>query len=168
MSYFHPQRMPVLPARRRRAARLQLEQVVAQSAKSGRRMNPAIIAAALAVVVLSTGAAGVVAYGAITNRTQARCFTVDSVTSPDYTTIAQASNHMTTAVVNDAIGTCRALFRTGVLKRGRAVGRPPRKHGHYRPPPLVACVWPGGTAAIFPGHRGTCAKLGLSAAARGG
>jgi hypothetical protein len=170
LSYFHPQRMPVLPARRRRAARLQLEQVVAQSANSGRRMSPVIIAAAAAVVVLSTGAAaaGVVAYQAITDRTQARCFTVDSVTSPDFTMIAQASKPLTKAVVDDARGTCRALFTAGVLKVGRPVGRPPGKRGHHRPPQLVACVWPGGTAAIFPGQRGTCAKLGLPAAAGDG
>jgi hypothetical protein len=170
MSYFHPQRMPVLPARRRRAARLQLEQVVAQSAKSGRRMKPAIIAAATAVVVLSTGAAaaGVVSDHAITDRTQARCFTVDSATSPDFTMIAQASRPLTRAVVNDALTTCRALFATGVLKTGRHAALLPGKRGHDRPPHLVACVWPGGTAAIFPGHRGTCAKLGLPAAARGG
>jgi len=170
MSYFHPQRMPVLPARRRRAARLQLEQVVAQSAKSGRRMKPAIIAAATAAVVLSTGAAGagVVSSHAITDRTQARCFTVDSATSPDFTMITQASRPLTQALVSDALSTCRALFSTGVLNRGRPVGLPPGKGDHHRPPHLVACVWPGGTAAIFPGHRGTCAKLGLPAAARGG
>jgi hypothetical protein len=133
-------------------------------------MNPAIIAAAMAVVVLSTGAAaaGVFAYHAITDRTQARCFTVASVTSPDFTMIAQAGKPLTQAVVDDALGTCRALFRAGMLKSGRPVGRPPTRPGHHRPPNLVACVWPGGTAAIFPGHRGTCAKLGLPAAARGG
>ena len=28
-------------------------------------------------------------------------------------------------------------------------------------PPLVACVMPDGTAAVFPGTRATCATLGL-------
>lgn len=170
MSYFHPQRMPVLPASRRAAARQQLEQVVAQSARSRARRHPAVIAVAATIVMLSTGAAaaGVVAYQAITDKAQARCFTVASVTSPDFTMITQASQPLTAAVVHDALGTCRALFATGVLKRGHPVGRPPTKRGHHRPPHLVACVWPGGTAAIFPGHRGTCAKLGLPAAAGGG
>jgi hypothetical protein len=170
MSYFHPQRMPVLPARRRRAARLQLEQFVAQSAEPSRRMKPAIIAAATAAVVLSTGAAaaGVVADHTITNKTHARCFTVDSATSPDFTMIAQASRPLTKAVINDALTTCRALFAAGELKSGSPVRRPPTERGLHRAPQLVVCVWPGGTAAIFPGHPGTCAKLGLPAAARGG
>jgi hypothetical protein len=170
MSYFHPQRMPVLPASRRAAARQQLEQIVAQSAKSRVRRHPTVIAVAATIVVLSTGAAaaGVVAYHAITDRTQARCFTVDSITSPDFTMIAQAGKPLTKAVVDDALGTCRALFATGVLKSAHPVGPPPIKRGHHRPPHLVACAWPDGTAAIFPGHRGTCAKLGLPAAAGGG
>jgi len=131
-------------------------------------VKPAIVAAAAAIVVVSTGAAGVVAYHAITDRTQARCFTVDSVTSPDFTMIAQASTPLTRTAVDNALHTCRALFTKGVLTTGRPVGRLPSNGGHYRAPRLVACVWPGGTAAIFPGYRGTCAKLGLPAAARGG
>ena len=99
MSYFHPDRMPVLPARRRKAARQQLEQVVAQAAKSRARRHPVVIAAAIAIVVLSTGAAaaGVVAYEAVTHHAQARCFTVDDVTSNDFTLIAQASKPLTGA-----------------------------------------------------------------------
>ncbi|HUZ56540.1 MAG TPA: hypothetical protein VMU94_28945 [Streptosporangiaceae bacterium] len=167
MSYFHPQRMPVLPARRRRAARQQLEQVVARSARSRARRHPAVIVAATAIVVLSsTGAAGVVAYEAVANRIQARCFTVDDVTSHDFTLIAQASKPLTDAVVRNARGTCEALFRIGVLRKGHPPGRLARRPGHHRVPRLVVCVWPDQTAAVFPGGQGTCAKLGLPAAAR--
>jgi len=167
MSYFHPQRMPRLSARRRKAARLQLEQVVARSAMSRARRRPVVIAAVMAIIVLSTGAAaaGVVAYHAVTDKTQARCFTVDDVTSHDFTTIAEASKPATKAEVRHALSVCRTLFKTGVLKIGHPVIR-----AHWnrvrRAPPLVACVWQDGTAAIFPGHRGTCAKLSLRAAAR--
>jgi hypothetical protein len=31
---------------------------------------------------------------------------------------------------------------------------------------LVVCIWSDGTAAVFPGPRGTCASLDLPAAAR--
>ncbi len=167
MSYFHPQRMPELPARRRKAARQQLEQLVAQSANSRARRHPAVVVAAAAIVVLSTGAAtaGVVAYEAVSDRTQARCFAVDNITSHDFTLIAQASKPLTFEVVRNARSTCRALFRIGVLRPGHAPGRPDRKPSHYRVPPLVVCVWSDQTAAVFPGGKGTCARLGLSAAA---
>jgi hypothetical protein len=168
MSYFHPERMPALPARRRKAARQQLEQVVARSARSRARRHPAVIAAAIAIVVLSTGAAtaGVVAYEAVTHHAQARCFTVDNVTSHDFTLIAQASKPVTGAVAQNALGTCQALFRIGILRKGYAPVRPSRRPGHHRVPALVVCVWPDQTAAVFPGGRGTCAKVGLPAAAR--
>jgi hypothetical protein len=168
MSYFHPQRMPVLPARRRKAARQQLEQVVAQSARSRARRQPLAIVAATAIVVLSTGAAaaGVVAYHAVTDQAQARCFTVDDITSHDYTQITEASKPLTKAAVDNARGTCEELFRIGVLRKGYPPGRLVRRPGHHRVPKLVVCVWTDQTAAVFPGGRGTCAKLGLPAAAR--
>jgi hypothetical protein len=168
MSYFHPQRMPVLPARRRKAARQQLEQVVTQSARSRARRRPAVVAVAAAIVVLGTGAAtaGVVAYDAVANRAQARCFTVDDITSHNYTLIAEANKPLTDAVVRNARSTCEALFRIGVLRKGHPPGRLARRPGHHRVPHLVVCVWPDQTAAVFPGGPGTCAKLGLPAAAR--
>ena len=167
MSYFHPQRMPELPARRRKAARQQLEQLVAHSARSRARRHPAVVAAAAAIVVLSTGAAtaGVVAYEAVSDQAQARCFTVDNITSHDFTLIAQPSGPLTDAAVRHARSTCAALFRIGVLRTGHAPRRPDRKPGHYRVPHLVVCVWSDQTAAVFPGGKGTCARLGLSAAA---
>jgi hypothetical protein len=35
-------------------------------------------------------------------------------------------------------------------------------------PRLAVCVWPDGTAVVFPGPLGTCASLGLHPAAAGG
>jgi len=169
MSYFHPQRMPVLPARRRKAARLQLEEMVRRSAQAPQRRTPVVVAAAIVVVMLSTGAAaaGVVAYHTITDKTEARCFTVARVhpRSAYFTTIVQAGTTRSKGVVRDALKQCRGLFAAGELKRGHPVLR-----SHFKPtkhtPHLVACVWPDGTAAIFPGKAGTCHKLGLQAAAR--
>jgi len=166
MSYFHPQRMPVLPARRREAARRQLEELVVRSGRSRGRRNPALIVAAIAVIVLSTGAAGVIAYHAITNHAVGRCFAVASVTSPDFTTIAGASTRLTEPEVRDVRNNCRALFREGFLRPGSRVNMPDHSGVRYRVPPLVVCVWRDGSAAVFPGRAGTCARLGLPSAAR--
>jgi len=51
MTYFHPERMPVLPARRRKAARLQLEELVRRTAKTPKRRPPVIVAAVIAIVL---------------------------------------------------------------------------------------------------------------------
>jgi hypothetical protein len=160
--------MPVLPSGRRQAARQQLEQVVARSALTRARRRPAVIAAAIVIVALCTGAAtaGVAAYNAITNRAQARCFTVAKLNAgPGYvTTIAEPSKPETQAEVDNAVQACRVLFKTGVLKEGRPVVHAGWKHASHVPH-LVPCIWYDGTAAVFPGHRATCKKLRLKAAA---
>jgi hypothetical protein len=167
MSYFHPQRMPVLSARRRKAARLQLEQIVTRSATSRWRQRPAVLAALMAIITLSTAGAAiaVVASHTVTNRAQARCYAVADTSSQDFTTIAQASTSLTPAEVRNALGVCQELYRIGMLVKGHPVMRPPFKSARNAPP-LVACVWRDGTAAVFPGRQGTCATLGLPAAAR--
>ncbi len=165
MSYFHPQRMPVLPARRREAARRQLEEVVRSGRPRGRR-NPVLTVAAIALIVLSTGAAGVITYRSITSQAVGRCFAVASVTSHDFTTITEPSTRLTAAQVRDARAECRALFREGVLRPGHRVMVPDHSDVRYRVPRLVVCVWWDGSAAVFPGRAGKCARLGLSAAAR--
>jgi hypothetical protein len=120
------------------------------------------------IVALCTGAAtaGVAAYKAVTDRAQARCFTVARADAgPRYfTTIAEPSKPKTKAEVDNAVQACLVLFRTGVLKEGRPVVHAGWKHTSHVPH-LVPCVWYDGTAAIFPGHQGTCKKLDLEAAA---
>jgi hypothetical protein len=70
--------------------------------------------------------------------------------------------------VNNAISVCAALWRQGILHPGpqgardRATAGPA---GSSQVPPLVACVLPGGTAAVFPGPPSTCATLSLPNAA---
>ena len=166
MNYFHPERMPALPARRREAARQQLEQVVARTVNA-RRRPPVAIAAAIVIVVLSTGAAaGAMAFHAVTDQTTARCFTVPNRHAGNqfFTTITSASKPGTSAYVRDALHTCRGLFLAGQLKAGH---RLVLAHWHRvsQAPALVACVWFDGTAAVFPGSPATCEKLGLEAAA---
>jgi hypothetical protein len=164
MSYFDPRRSPVLPAKRREAARLQLEQVVARSANAGHRSKPMIIAAGATAIVLTTGAAAfaVAEFGVVTNKTQARCYTVADVASGHYTTIAQADKPGGKAQVQDALAVCAALFRQGFLTVGgpgvnhRANGLP-----NHPVPRLAECTMRDGTAAVFPGGAAICAKLGL-------
>jgi hypothetical protein len=168
MSYFHPQRMPVLPDRRRKAARRQLEQIVARSAKPGRRVKPAAIAVGTAAIVLATGAAAIAAavYQPVTNKTEARCFTAADK-SGFATAIADAGQPGTKGgTLKNARQACAALYRQGFLTRGAQRLNPRPSKGVHHVPSLQVCTWQDGTAAVFPGPSGTCVKLGLPAAAR--
>jgi len=167
MSYFHPQRMPVLPERRRKAARLQLEQIVARSAKRGRRVKPAAITAGSAAIVLATGAAAIAAalYQPVTDKTAARCFTVADK-SGFATTIVVPGKPGTKGAVNNAREICASLYRQGYLTQGAQRINSRHRKGAQRPPSLQVCTWQDGTAAIFPGPKGTCARLDLPTAAR--
>jgi hypothetical protein len=184
MTYFHPQRMPVLPARRRAAARRQLEELVASSARSagsgrqgrGRRRgigqrvrHPAVVAAIITAIVLGTGvAAAVVAFRPVTNHSSVRCFSAPRWSGAYYTTVAEPGKGLTRAAIRHARNVCAALFRQGVLKPGAKVGRPARSPGRHHAPPLVVCVGSNGTAAVVPGRSApkTCGQLGLQPAAR--
>lgn len=167
MTYFHPERMPVLPARRRSAARLQLEEIVRRSARGRRRRPPAIVAAAIVIVLISTGAAAFAAAASapVTNNHQALCFTVAD-TSGFATTVAAAGKPGSQGEVKNAHGVCAALYREGYLRLGATRINPRPKPGKRPVPRLVVCAWSDGSAAVFPGRKGTCARLDLPAAAR--
>ena len=108
----------------------------------------------------------------VTDKSEARCYTVASLSAgpESFTTIAQASRVGSSrpAQVVNAVSVCAALWRQGILHpgpqgvRGRAT---PGAEGNGQVPPLVACVLPGGTGAVFPGTPRTCAALGLPNAA---
>jgi hypothetical protein len=169
MSYFHPERMPVLPPRRRKAARSQLEQIVAGSAKPerGRRVKPAAIVAGTAAIVLATGAAAIAAavYQPVTDKTEGRCFTVAD-TSGFATAIAGAGKPGAHGAVRMARQICASLYRQGYLTQGAQRINPRPRKGVHPVPSLQVCTWQDGTAAVFPGPAGTCMKLGLPTAAR--
>ncbi len=172
MSYFHPQRIPELPALRRAAARRQLEDLVATSASSGRRRrrvrHPAVIAAVMTAIVLGTGAAAaVITSGLVTDHASMRCYSAPRLATGYYTTVARPARLATHAEIRHAKSLCAALFREGFLKLGARSTRPPRPLVHHRVPALVVCVWNDGTAAVVPGRGAeTCVRLGLKAAAR--
>jgi hypothetical protein len=169
MSYFNPHRMPELPAGRRTAARLQLEQVVARSAQSARRSKSAVIAAGAVAVVVGAGAAAyaVAGFQPVTDKTQARCYTVADNGSSRFTTVAAAGRSGSTAQVQDALSICAALFRQGFLTAG---GPGINRHADGKPdhpvPRLAICTMRDATASVFPGSASTCARLGLREASR--
>ena len=166
MNYFHPERMPALPARRRAAARRQLEELVVRSPRPRRRRRPVMIAVASAAIVIISVAAGVIASQPVTDRTMARCYSVaDANAGPGYyTTVMAAGKPGTNALVRSARSGCAALFQIGVLQEGhRMASHPPRRS--YPVPRLAVCVRHDGTAVVFPGPVGTCATLGLHQAA---
>src|SRR5262245_3878674 len=169
MSYFHPERMPVLPDRRRKAARLQLEQIVAGSAKPGRgrRVKPAAIAAGTTAIVLATAAAAIAAavYQPVTNKAEARCFTVADA-SGFATVVANPGKAGTKGAIKQAKRICASLYRQGYLTRGGQRINPRHRNGVDDVPSVQVCTWQDGTAAVFPGPKGTCGKLGLPTAAR--
>jgi hypothetical protein len=171
MTQFETPPTRTLPEYRLAAMRRQLETVVNRK----RRRKPLLIAASAAVVAAGTSA-GAYAYvqhsQPVTDKNDARCYTVASLSAgpESFTTIAQASMAGSTrpAQVGNAVSVCAALWRQGILHpgpqgaRGRAT---PDPAGTSQVPPLVACVLGDGTAAVFPGIRSTCATLGLPNAA---
>jgi hypothetical protein len=167
MTYFHPERMPVVPARRRKAARLQLEELVRRTAKTPKRRPPVIVAAVIAIVLVSSGAAmlAVGAHQPVTNEHTARCFTSASVAG--YATeISVAGKRGIIGQVENAQAICADLYSDGHLKKGVRREFPQPSKVKQPVPHLVVCIWSDGTAAVFPGPRGTCASLDLPAAAR--
>lgn len=124
------------------------------------------ITAAAAAVVLATGAFALAEYESVTDKTQARCYTVASLATTKYMAIAEASTSITRAEVRSALEVCAALYRQGILRPGRRVNYSVHTATRFPVPPLVACTLPGGIAAVFPGGRSTCAGLDLPAATR--
>lgn len=179
MSYFHPDRMPALPARRRAAARRQLEELVARSARSGRRARRPgrqrrdtavipVVAVLMVLIAIGTGAAAVIMSGPVTDHSSMRCYSAPRRSLAYYTTVAQPAHALTAAAITHAKGICTALFREGFLKSGTRVVPAKRPLFGHRVPPLVVCVGEDGAAAVVPGRDAaeTCGKIGLKAAAR--
>jgi hypothetical protein len=156
----------MLPARKREAAREQLELLVARTARRRRWRRPGFIAVTSGVIVLGSTAAVTYAHEqAITNRSEARCYTVASTAGDDhFTTIATAGQPGSQARVEHAVADCGALWRQGFLRTGASgIDRTPDRSVTYPVPALVVCTMPDGTAAVFPGPAHTCARLGLAA-----
>lgn len=168
MSQIDPPTIRPLQGPRRDAMRQQLEAIVAGQPGPRRGHKTAVIGGAAIVAALGT-AAGAFIYvqqsQPITNKTEARCYTVASLEGGDQfhgTTVAAAGRPGSKAQVDSAVSVCAALWRQGFLLPGAAqIASPHNTAVRHRVPSLVACVMPDGTAAVFPGDGRTCAKLGL-------
>jgi hypothetical protein len=101
----------------------------------------------------------------VKNEQIARCFT-SANRSGFATEIAVASKPGGSGKVTNAHATCAGLYRDGYLELGASAEIKQPSKGQHPVPHLVVCVWNDRTAAVFPGPRGTCARLGLPAAAR--
>ena len=169
MNNFSPLPSVTLPAQRRAAARQLLEMVVPQWPDQKRRRRRRLAVAGAGAAAALCTSAGAFAYvqqsQPVTNKGEARCYTVASLSGGDQfhgTTIAAAGRPGSTAQVNQAVSVCAALWRQGILVTGAATAGSPRSGTADRlVPPLVACVMPDGTAAVFPGNSQTCASLRL-------
>lgn len=169
MSYFHPERMPELPARRRAAARHQLVAVAGSSRRTRGKGKKTAMTAGAAALVLATGAAAfaVAEFQPVTDRSQARCYSVADASS-EFVAIGEASRPASTADVQNAVRVCASLFRQGLLQAGVAgVVTSANTAVRHPVPALVACTMSSGIAAVFPGGHRTCAQLGLSSASGG-
>ncbi len=166
MSYYSPEGAPpALPARKRQAARRELERIVTRSRRWRRWQRPWFAAATGGVVILGTSAAVTYAhYQAVTNKTDARCYTVASTAGPGhYTTVVTAGAPGSPALVNHARDVCADMWAQGFLSAGApGIIRPRSTSVPHRVPALVVCTMSDGTAAVFPGQAGTCAKLGMA------
>lgn len=169
-----------LPDHRRTQMRRQLEVEVTRK----HRRKPLLFTAGAVIVAAATSAAAYayVQHSApVTDKSQARCYTVASLSAgpESFTTIAQATRtgSLRPAQVDDALSICADLWRQGILHPGpNGVGAPtPDASGMVRlgpgqgsshVPELTACVLAGGTAAVFPGPSSTCPSLGLPNARR--
>lgn len=165
-----------LPAAHRAALRQELlDTVRGGTPTAGRRRRRVYASAGFAAAIVATG--GAVAYsqlGAapVTDHSSARCYTqarYDSDTpgttvgTPDYTT--KDGKVLVKGEVRNALDICADLFRQGFLQVG-STRLPAIEHpgpSADRPvPPLVECVLPDGTAAVFPGTGDLCTGLGLA------
>ncbi len=173
MTRFDPPPARPLPQGRRDAMQHQIEALVGADAGRRHGRKPFLIATGAAAIVLGTSAGAIVYVHysqPVTNKSEARCYTEANLDGGDQfhgTTIADAGVPGGKAPqVDNAVSVCAGLWRQGFLLPGAAgVARQPNTKVHHRVPPLVACVMPDGTAAVFPGNPRTCANLGLPRAA---
>lgn len=167
MTYFHPERMPVLPERRRGAARRQLEDLVKRSAKSRRRrVKPAVILAGAVGVALTTGAAAfaIAQYEPVTNFRQARCYSIaDLSSSRDFMSVTAFGAPGTRTQVKNALSACRLVFRLGYLVAGVPGVNNRPSPGPHPAPKMRVCTMPDGTAVVIVKRQSTCAELRLPA-----
>lgn len=166
-----------VPDRRRRADKEMLSELV-RSSWSTSAMPPhrrisrrrAGFLAALLALAISGGTAAAVTLLSPQNptvRATGRCY---ARASSNFTStfpggsvsVLEPNGTGLTDVPSQIISACAALWRQGAIGQpspGPDSTRPP---ADFHVPPLVACVLPDGEAAVFPGQKTTCIRLGIA------
>lgn len=116
MTYFDPPSMAPLPAARHDAMRRQLTTMVATRRQTRR---PLLIVGTTAAIAIGTSA-GAYAYvqhsAPVTDKSQAYCYTVDTLAGGYFTTIAAGPpGSSKTTQVADALSACADFWRQGIL-----------------------------------------------------
>lgn len=162
-----------MPAATQRAARVMLEDAVGHGGVSSRGWTRhSILAASLGAAVLvggGTAAAYVTLRPApVTDKSVVHCYAKASLTGgPSVGTdigMPGRAPDSGPVPIQHAVAACAAMWRSGVLPDSHKYAQ---SQVSYAVPPLAGCTLPDGTAAVFPGRTGTCARLGLSAIGHG-
>jgi hypothetical protein len=147
---------------------LLVDEVNGKSVRALHRRPPRSLLVAAAAVIAMLGGTGVAAAlgylgsAPVTDTHSARCYSKVSHNFGNHfpgTTVA--------AVQRDApVGASRGGVQAPVRMCGYmwSMGLVQGPHGAKTVPPLVGCVLPNGTAAVFPGGPDTCHRLGLAVA----
>lgn len=168
IDYLPPEQ--VLPAERVAVMRAAMEAYAAAHPPRRRWWRRRTLLGGVGALVLLVGAGGtalavvLLQSKPVTDRSQARCYTVATYTSGKSfpgSSIGEASQGSERGRVENALEVCAAMWRAGILQPGapRAVVNPGKPQ--YPVPALVGCVLPGGAAAVFPGPPDTCQRVGL-------
>jgi hypothetical protein len=155
------------------AMRTELEAFVAREEPATRwwRKRRNVTGGLVVALIVATGGGTAAAYAylhprPVTDRGSARCYSEAVYTrgsSFPGTTIAQATTTGNLGSVQDALDTCAALWRVGLLRLGSPSVIPPAaKSSTYPVPELVGCTLSNGVAAVFPGPPDTCDQLGIA------
>lgn len=158
-----PSALPLTDARRA-AMHRQLSMMVTRHRPRRPRRPLLVVGTGVAVAIgTSAGAYAYVQHSVpVTDKTSARCYTADNTSGGGYVTIGEPPGGGGKGPIDDALAACAAFWRQGIVRPGATAPVPPGPANKAYPvPPLVACVMPDGTAAVFPGQPGTCAALGF-------
>jgi hypothetical protein len=163
-----------LPPARIAAMRIDLEAFVTGEEPRTRwwRKRRNVIGGFVVALLVATSGGTAAAYAylhprPVTNKGYARCYSeLVDVRGSNFpgTTIAQATatGSGSPGLVSDALDTCAALWRVGLLRLGSPSVSPPKGGASYPVPALVGCTLSSGVAAVFPGPPSGCNQLGLA------
>jgi len=175
IDYLPPTRS--LPDDTARAMQAQLEHFVLTDRARPRRRPPAWwgrrgFMAGLLVGIVTVGSGGTALAlvllhpRPVTQHGYARCYTTATYETGSIfpgSEIAEADSPTQAGRVSNALDSCAALWRAGILQAGSPEPIVSPGGSVFAVPALVGCTLPDGSAAVFPGGPQACASNGLAA-----